>query len=77
MSVPASRLTLANAAPPRPTGEYLLYWMTAARRSAHSYGLDRAVERARELGRPLLVFEALRCGYALSLIHISEPTRPY
>ena len=52
MSVPASRLTLANAAPPRPTGEYLLYWMTAARRSAHSYGLDRAVERARELGRP-------------------------
>ncbi len=64
MSVPASRLTLANAAPPRPDGEYLLYWMTAARRSAHSYGLDRAVERARELGRPLLVFEALRCGYA-------------
>ncbi|MBA3549013.1 MAG: deoxyribodipyrimidine photolyase [Nannocystis sp.] len=64
MSVPASRLTLANAAPLRPGGDYVLYWMTAARRSTHSYALDRAIARARELGRPLLVFEALRCGYA-------------
>lgn len=63
MSVPASRLSLANAAPPRPDGAYVLYWMTAARRSAHNYGLDRAIERARELGRPLVVLEALRCGY--------------
>jgi deoxyribodipyrimidine photo-lyase len=63
MSVPASRLTLANAAPLRPGGDYVLYWMTAARRSAHSYALDRAIDRARELGKPLLVLEALRCGY--------------
>ncbi len=64
MPVPASRLTLANAAPIRPDGDYVLYWMTAARRSTHSYALDRAIARARELGRPLLVFEPLRCGYA-------------
>lgn len=63
MSVPASRITLANAAPLRPDGAFVLYWMTAARRTTHSYALDRALARARELGKPLLVLEALRCGY--------------
>ena len=63
MSVPASRITPANAAPLRPGGAFVLYWMTAARRTTHSYGLDRALARARELGKPLLVLEALRVGY--------------
>lgn len=63
MSVPASRITPANAAPLRPGGAFVLYWMTAARRTTHSYGLDRALARARELGKPLLVLEALRIGY--------------
>ena len=63
MPVPALRLSPANAAPIRPDGDFVLYWMTAARRTAHSYALDRALDRARELGRPLLVLEALRCDY--------------
>jgi len=37
--------------------------MTAFRRLSWNFALDRAVERARELGKPLLVFEAIRCGY--------------
>jgi deoxyribodipyrimidine photo-lyase len=37
--------------------------MIAARRTRWNFALDRAVELARELGRPLLVFEALRCGH--------------
>ncbi len=53
----------ANDAPVNPDGRYVLYWMTAARRTTWNFALDRAVERARELERPLVVLEALRCGY--------------
>ncbi len=42
----------------------MLVWLTASRRTRFSYVLDRAVEHARTLGRPLLVFEALRAGYS-------------
>jgi deoxyribodipyrimidine photo-lyase len=37
--------------------------MVAARRSRHNFGLQRAAEQARSLGKPLLVLEALRCDY--------------
>jgi deoxyribodipyrimidine photo-lyase len=37
--------------------------MTAARRARHNFALERAVERAALLGRPLVVLEALRVGY--------------
>jgi len=63
MPVPAARISALNAVPLRPEGDHLLYWMTAARRSAWSYGLDHAIARASELGKPLIVLEALRCDY--------------
>jgi deoxyribodipyrimidine photo-lyase len=62
-SVPESRLRSANQAPVNVGGDYVLYWMISARRWQSNFALQRAVERARELGRPLLVMEALRCGY--------------
>ncbi len=62
-SIPALRLRNLNTAPVRPDGEYVLYWMTAFRRLSWNFALDRAVERARELNKPLLIFEAIRCGY--------------
>ncbi len=62
-SIPALRLRALNSAPVRPDGDYVLYWMTAFRRLSWNFALDRAVERARELGKPLLIFEAIRCGY--------------
>jgi deoxyribodipyrimidine photo-lyase len=52
-----------NADEPRPGGDYVLYWMVANRRTRFNFALQRAVERARELERPLLVLEALRCDY--------------
>ena len=61
--VPENRLRFANEAPIRERGDYVLYWMTSARRRYANFGLQRAVQHARDLGRPLLVFEALRCGY--------------
>ena len=52
-----------NQAPVRPDGRWVLYWMTAARRPGWSFALDRALEHCRALRRPLVVLEALRCGY--------------
>ncbi len=61
--VPGLRRNLLNGAPVRADGEYVLYWMTAFRRRAYNLALQRAVERAQELRKPLLVFEGLRCDY--------------
>jgi deoxyribodipyrimidine photo-lyase len=47
----------------RARGDYVLYWMIAARRTSWSFALDHAVARANALGRPLVIFEPLRCGY--------------
>ena len=40
-------------------GDYVLYWMVASRRIHFNASLQRAVELAEELGKPLLVFEAI------------------
>lgn len=58
-----ARIRQANDAPIRPEGRYVLYWMTAARRSRYNPALERAVALAAELRRPLLVFEGLRSVY--------------
>ena len=62
-SVPAIRIRDANHAPVRASGQYILYWMIASRRLTHNFALDRALEYSRELQRPLLILEPLRCGY--------------
>ncbi len=61
--IPESRLTVRNGAPARADGDYVLYWCTAARRLDWNFALDRAIEWARELKRPLLVLEGLRVDY--------------
>lgn len=47
----------------RDDGAYVLYWMSAARRTKYNFALQRAVDWAKHLRRPLLVVEALRAGY--------------
>ena len=47
--------------PLRPKRTYVLYWMTAARRTRWNHALQHAVARAIALRRPLVVLEALRC----------------
>jgi deoxyribodipyrimidine photo-lyase len=44
-------------------GDFVLYWMIAARRARSNFALERAVEWARALAKPLLVLEALRADY--------------
>ena len=62
LQVPDIRLRAVNQAPLR-DGDFVLYWMLAARRTHFNFALDRAVERACELGKPLLVFEPLRVDH--------------
>ncbi len=59
----ALRVTAVNGAAIAGRGDYVLYWMIAARRTTWSFALDHAIARAVELRRPLVVFEPLRAGY--------------
>ena len=61
--VPDSRILVLADHPPAVDGAYVLYWVTSARRSRHSFALQRAIELAASLSRPLVVLEALRVGY--------------
>jgi deoxyribodipyrimidine photo-lyase len=61
---PKARIRTLNDRPANSRGQYVVYWMTAARRTQWNFGLQRAVERAVEFQRPLVVLEALRCDYA-------------
>jgi deoxyribodipyrimidine photo-lyase len=62
-AVPDTRIAVRNSAPAAPEGRHVLYFMSAARRTTFNYGLSRAIACCRDLGRPLLVLEALRAGY--------------
>jgi len=57
------RIRAANDREINPGGDYVLYWMTAFRRTEYNFSLQRAVEWARDLKKPLVILEALRCGY--------------
>jgi deoxyribodipyrimidine photo-lyase len=62
-TVPDLRLRACNEAPVRPDGDFVLYWMIAFRRTTWNFSLQRAVEWARQLQKPLVILEALRIGY--------------
>ena len=57
------RVRNLNHRPVAAEGRYVLYWMTAARRTSYNFGLQRAAWWAGRLSRPLLILEALRVDY--------------
>jgi len=61
--VPTARLRAANDRPVRAEGSHVLYWMTSARRLGWNFALERAIEWAEALGRPLRILEPLRCDH--------------
>lgn len=63
MSYNQSRLRRAGDGPIVRDGEYVLYWMQAFRRLRHNHALEYACKYARELGKPLVVYEGLRLDY--------------
>ncbi|MDX1503888.1 MAG: deoxyribodipyrimidine photolyase [Thermoanaerobaculia bacterium] len=62
-AIPRLRVRPGNLAEPRGGGDFVLYWMIASRRARWNFALEHAVAWARELGKPLVVLEALRTGY--------------
>ena len=60
--VPEIRVRALNDLEDR-EGDYVLYWMVAYRRPRWSFALQHAAARATELGKPLVILEALRVGY--------------
>jgi deoxyribodipyrimidine photo-lyase len=69
-AVPPLRIRVCHAAPARADGAFVLYWMIAHRRVGWNFALDRALEWARELARPLLVLEALRADYPWASVRL-------
>ncbi|MEJ2540508.1 MAG: deoxyribodipyrimidine photolyase [Gemmatimonadota bacterium] len=61
--VPSLRIRSLSSAAPSGDGDFVLYWMIGQRRLRWNFALDRAVEWARELDRPLVILEALRIDY--------------
>jgi deoxyribodipyrimidine photo-lyase len=61
--VPELRIRPGNAANVRTDGKFVVYWMIANRRSSWNFSLQRAIDWSLALKKPLVVFEALRCGY--------------
>jgi deoxyribodipyrimidine photo-lyase len=61
--LPPLRVRQLNQKPIDPEGDFVLYWMTAFRRTKYNFALERAVEHARNQARPLVILEALRVGY--------------
>ncbi|MDZ7771521.1 MAG: hypothetical protein U5K31_02105 [Balneolaceae bacterium] len=57
------RLFTRNQRPVDRDGDFVLYWMTIQRRMHFNYALQRAVEEANRLGKPLLILESLVCDY--------------
>jgi deoxyribodipyrimidine photo-lyase len=57
--VPALRIMAIDQAPLPTSGDYVLYRMIASRRPCWNFALERAVEHAIALRKPLLVLEAL------------------
>ena len=57
------RIQKCNDAEINPKGDYVLYWMIAYRRTHWNFSLQRAVEWSSRFGKPLVILEALRCGY--------------
>lgn len=62
-SVPAIRVRSANSLPVLQSKDFVLYWMISSRRVTWNFALDRAVEWAKKLQKPLVILEALRCSY--------------
>ena len=60
-AVPELRLSELNDRPLKAEGAFVVYWMTAARRTQWNFALQRAVGWARELRRPLVIIEVFAC----------------
>jgi deoxyribodipyrimidine photo-lyase len=62
-SVPSSRIRALNARPINRRGDFVLYWMVAARRTRWNFALQHAVALCLDFDAPLLILEPLDADY--------------
>ncbi len=62
-TIPDVRIRTCNSETLREKGDFVLYWMIASRRLGWNFALEQAAGHARQLGKPLVILEPLRCGY--------------
>ena len=55
-----ARVRALNGHTPVADGEYVLYWSSMVRRLTHNHALDYALHWARQLKKPLVVYEGLK-----------------
>ena len=55
-----ARFRSVNGREPAESGEYVLYWCSMYRRLSHNHALDAALDWARRLKKPLVVYEGLK-----------------
>jgi len=60
---PSDRVRALNDLPLRRDGTHVVYWMVGFRRPRWNFALQHAAAHAAELGKPLVILEALRVGY--------------
>lgn len=63
-SVPPLRVRGLNDIPVRQEGRWVVYWMTAFRRTRSNFALQLARDWAKQIERPLVILEALRVRYS-------------
>lgn len=63
MTVPPVRIRCLNGREPASSADYVLYWMVAFRRLNYNFALQRAVDWAKKLRKPLVILEPLRVDY--------------
>ena len=63
ISAPSDRVRALNDPPLRSDGTHVVYWMVGFRRPGWNFALQHAAAHAAELGKPLVILEALRVGY--------------
>ena len=72
LEVPINRITYLNDEKPNTDGQYVLYWMIAFRRVNYNFSLQRAIEWANKLSKPLLIFEPMTIDYPMASIRFHK-----
>ena len=72
LEVPITRITKLNDAQPNMNAPYVLYWMIAFKRVNYNFSLQRAIEWANKLSKPLLIFEPISIDYPMASIRFHK-----
>ena len=72
LEVPINRITALNDEQPNMDAPYVLYWMIAFRRVNYNFSLQRAIEWANKLSKPLLIFEPITIDYPMASIRLHK-----